>query len=141
GLHVLRLEVEDAAGAVGAAEAALLVRDGAASPPVARAEPGGVASPGALVTLDGSRSRGAADFLWTQVGGPAVSLAAATSARPSFVAPGVPAVLAFTLTVRDTAGVPGTPVETQVIVPGGADAEAMVGAIEARGGPGARALD
>jgi LmbE family N-acetylglucosaminyl deacetylase len=63
---------------------------------------------GVPVTLDGSASvnpyRQPLAYEWTQTAGPAVSLAHATSATPSFTAPVGPASLAFSLVVSNPAG-------------------------------------
>ncbi|RZU49388.1 hypothetical protein EV385_1138 [Krasilnikovia cinnamomea] len=75
---------------------------------------------GRAVTLDGSKSTAAETYSWTQVSGPAVTLAGATSAKPSFTypvqalpaAPGPNATYVYNnapvvleLTVRNAAGV------------------------------------
>ena len=79
--------------------------------PVANAGPDMTVNEGAPVMLSGAASSdpdgNALTFSWTQVGGPAVTLSGATSARPSFTAPLVGyfgALLTFQLAVRDTGG-------------------------------------
>ncbi|MFO0838543.1 MAG: hypothetical protein U1D55_08430 [Phycisphaerae bacterium] len=62
---------------------------------------------GDTVTLTGSGAAGTAEvtFLWKQTGGPEVTLTSADAASATFVAPGVSAVLDFSLTVTSAAGV------------------------------------
>lgn len=86
----------------------------AALPPIASAGPPQTVASNATVQLDGSGSADgntpplALAWAWTQVAGPAVTLAGATSARPTFTAPvappGAPALLTFRLTVTSSAG-------------------------------------
>lgn len=60
--------------------------------PTANAGPDQSVPEGTLVTLDGSGSVGGSlTYQWTYVSGPAVSLASATTAHPTFGAPHVPA--------------------------------------------------
>ncbi len=77
-------------------------------PPAADAGSSQTVRPGALVTLDGSASSdaggGALTYLWQQTGGPTVTLNDPTASRPTFIAPGTPGVLIFTLTVTDSGG-------------------------------------
>jgi subtilisin family serine protease len=68
-------------------------------------------NPGTAVDLAGGGSDPDADALthgWTQVAGPAVTLAGATTATPSFTAPAGPATLTFRLTVTDARGLTAT---------------------------------
>ncbi len=77
-------------------------------PPTASAGPQQAVDEGAAVTLDASGSRDldagtTLTYSWAQVGTPAVTLAGADTARPTFTAPLVDAdvVLGFTVTVSD----------------------------------------
>ncbi|HEX5787255.1 MAG TPA: PKD domain-containing protein, partial [Woeseiaceae bacterium] len=78
-------------------------------PPVANAGPDQTVGPGVQVTLDGSlsddaNSIGQLSYAWTQVAGPAVTLTAAGTSRPSFVSPvpgGAALQLQFQLAVSD----------------------------------------
>jgi LmbE family N-acetylglucosaminyl deacetylase len=87
------------------------------------------ADPSAMVTLDGSQSSGESgnplSYQWSQVGGPAVSLAGAATASPSFVTPSHPTLLTFSLTVKDgpTSSKPNL---VKVKVPGPAQPVAVV---------------
>jgi glucose/arabinose dehydrogenase/PKD repeat protein len=80
---------------------------GVDQPPVARAGADVNADAGALVTLDGSASSDpdgdTVRYQWTQTGGPAVALAGAAGAGPTFTAPrvGLPTPLTFRLTASD----------------------------------------
>jgi predicted secreted protein len=82
-------------------------------PPVADAGPPQTVAPGSTVTLDG---RGSVDpdgtiatYAWSTTSGGPVTLAGATGAQATFVAPAVttPSELAFTLTVTDDDGASG----------------------------------
>ncbi|MBN1260678.1 MAG: DUF11 domain-containing protein [Anaerolineae bacterium] len=78
-------------------------------PPTADAGINQTVHPGDVVTLDGS---GSADpdghlpltYLWTQTGGPQVTLSSATVVAPTFTAPAAPAFLTFSLVVADAQG-------------------------------------
>ncbi|HEY7532653.1 MAG TPA: PKD domain-containing protein, partial [Nitrospiraceae bacterium] len=80
-------------------------------PPVALAGPDQAVAEASLVTLDGSASydpdADALTYLWSQTGGPSVTLTDATVAKPLFLAPLVGSAgttLGFELTVTDTSG-------------------------------------
>ena len=83
---------------------------GPVAKPVANAGPDQRVSEGTAVGLDGSASSGPdLSFQWTQVAGPAVSLAGATTQTPTFAAPPLPGgfgsqTLTFQLTVSNSAG-------------------------------------
>ena len=98
-----RLTVASASGATSSATVTVTV----IPPPVANAGPDQTSNDGATVTLDGSGSTGTSlRHAWTQTGGPAVTLLAPTTVRPTFVAPVVTGSTAFSfrLTVTDGAG-------------------------------------
>ncbi len=92
--------------------------------PVADAGADQVVNPNALVTLDGSGSTDPDGdlplaYLWTQTGGPAVTLSDATAVQPTFTAPSDPTVLTFTLVVTDSLGLADpTPDEVVITVEG-----------------------
>ena len=76
---------------------------------------------GAAVTLNGAGSSDPdghtpLSYRWEQSGGPAVTLAGATTATPSFTAPATPTVLSFELTVTDSRGLAGAPATVLVTV-------------------------
>src|SRR5579859_2900420 len=90
-------------------------------PPVAVAGAPQTTTVGLPVTLDGSGSSdpenyGPLTYGWQQSGGPAVVLSSAAISRPTFTAPGTPAVLTFTLNVTSAYGVPGGPAISTVRV-------------------------
>jgi hypothetical protein len=92
-------------------------------PPEARAGDDQTVATGARVTLDGSGSsdpdEDSLTFTWTQLSGTLVSLDAADTASPTFVAPALPTVLTFQLTVDDGNGGTDTDaVEVTVVHPG-----------------------
>jgi PKD repeat protein len=74
------------------------------------------------VTLDGSGSSDPdgdlpLSYLWTQTGGPGVTLSDPAVVTPTFTAPSSPAVLTFTLAVTDKLGLAGlTPGEVVITV-------------------------
>jgi hypothetical protein len=78
--------------------------------PVANAGPDLAVNTGTPVTLDGSASSDPdgtlAAYRWTQISGPAVSLAGSTTSKASFQAPGITstATLVFQLAVTDNLG-------------------------------------
>jgi hypothetical protein len=85
------------------------------SPPLADAGPAQTVNEGVTVTLDGSNSSdpddGIASYLWTQTGGPPVTLSNTTVVKPTFTSPNVGVggvALTFTLTVTDGSGVSRT---------------------------------
>jgi LmbE family N-acetylglucosaminyl deacetylase len=75
--------------------------------PTAVAGPAQSAAGGARVILDGSHSINPygtpLEYKWTQIAGPAVGLAGASGATPSFTAPPGPSSLAFSLVVTNAA--------------------------------------
>ncbi len=104
------LTVSDGRGGTAADRVRVSVQDTVNEAPLANAGPDQATFGGALVTLDGT---GSSDpngdpltFAWAQTQGPAVTLAGATSAGPSWVAPlgMTPSVLEFELTVSDGRG-------------------------------------
>jgi hypothetical protein len=80
--------------------------------PVANAGPDQSVKYNAIVNLDGRASHDAdgsiVSYRWLQTGGPAVTLAGATTATPSFRAPHADAHLSFALTVTDNEGAQAT---------------------------------
>lgn len=125
------LVVSDGTASSSASSVTVTVGPPAASnpPPVASAGPPQAVASGASVTLDGTASADAdgqaLTYAWTQLVGPAVALAGASTAHPSFQAPavaaGAPAVtLAFSLVVSD-ADASSAPAQVTVTVdPAGA---------------------
>ncbi len=87
--------------------------------PIADAGADQQVKPGAHVTLDGSASSDPDNhlpltYLWRQTGGLAVSFTP-TLSRTTFIAPGTPTVLTFTLTVTDSLGLADPTPDTVVI--------------------------
>jgi len=90
-------------------------------PPVVGAGTAQTVTVGSLVKLNGSSSADPDNDLplsygWRQTGGTAVVLSSSTISRPTFTAPGSPAVLTFRLAVTDALGLAGTPATTTVTV-------------------------
>lgn len=84
-------------------------------PPMADAGGNQSVAEGDTVVLNGTASSdpddGIASYLWTQTGGPAVTLSNPTAAQPTFAAPAVGpegATLTFKLTVKDRGGLQAT---------------------------------
>ena len=81
--------------------------------PIADAGPDQSVVTMSMVTLDGSGSSDPngdpLNYLWTQTGGPAVSLSNNTISNPTFTAPSDPASLTFSLTVTDSRGMASSP--------------------------------
>jgi hypothetical protein len=80
-------------------------------PPAADAGADQIVVANAIVTLDGSGSYDPdgdlpLTYLWTQTGGPAVTLSDPAVVSPTFSAPSDPVVLTFTLAVTDRWGMP-----------------------------------
>ena len=89
-------------------------------PPISDAGPDKIEQVDSLVTLDGTASTDLdgdlpLQYLWTQSGGPSVTLSDPTSPSPTFTAPSAATVLTFTLFVTDTFGEPD-PTPDQVVV-------------------------
>lgn len=110
---------------------------GAVNPPlpvVAIAGPDQTVQQGQTVTLDGSTSQGTVSaFTWQQTGGPAVTLAGASTPRATFTAPAGPNALTFRLTATGPAGTSSSTVTVTVqaaappVAAAGADRTASVG--------------
>ena len=88
--------------------------------PIANAGSDQSVDTGSLVTLDGSASSdpdgdSPLTYGWTQIGGEPVALSDPTAAQPTFIAPGDPGVLTFTLSVTDSLGLPD-PTPDKVVV-------------------------
>jgi hypothetical protein len=84
---------------------------GSAAPPLANAgqDQLGVV-PTSTVTLDGTASRFASTYAWTQTGGSPVTLSNASTANPTFVVPSskVSSSFTFLLTIKDVNGTGAT---------------------------------
>jgi hypothetical protein len=91
-------------------------------PPVAHAGADQTIATLAPVTLDGSASSDPDGdlplaYLWTQTGGPTLTLSSRTVVTPTFTAPDDPALLTFALVVTDSLGLPDpTPDEVVITV-------------------------
>ena len=118
GVYAFSLAVTGPGGA--ATPAAVTVTVTGATAPRADAGPEQNVVRGRVVTLDGSRSTSVESYAWRQLSGPAVTLAGATTAKPTFTFPALvlPAVpgpnaayvynndpVVLELTVRNPAGV------------------------------------
>jgi hypothetical protein len=110
---VFELQVTDNVGRSATDQVTIVVNNG----PLAAAGDDETTLENAAVALDGSSSAdaggGSVGFAWVQVGGPAVTLAGANTATPSFTAPAIAEVgasetLSFTLTVTDADGLTST---------------------------------
>ncbi len=91
------------------------------SMPLANAGPDQTVAIETGVTLDGSSCFAPAGhwpltYFWQQIGGTPVVLNSYTISQPTFTAPGVPAVLTFTLTVTDTFSLASVPDQVQINV-------------------------
>ncbi|HZC21472.1 MAG TPA: hypothetical protein VE223_07485 [Nitrososphaeraceae archaeon] len=94
------------------------------TPPIANAGPDQTVTNGSIVILNGAGSTATTPgatitgYSWTQTAGPAVSLNAANTVTPTFIAPTVTTqtVLIFSLTVTDSNGQVSSPSTTQVTV-------------------------
>ncbi len=111
------LRVTDAGGLTATALALVNVSTNLS---MADAGPSQIVVEGALVTLDGSRSRDSQGnsvtrFLWRQLSGPPVTLSDVTAVRPTFIAPAVSSpseVLTFELRITDGQGLTSTTLTT-----------------------------
>ena len=104
GAYKFKLTVTGA-GAGNTSSDEVLVNVVASQNPVANAGPDQLnVAPTSTITLDGSASTFAASYAWTQTGGPAVTLAKADTANPTFTAPTNAQALTFTLTVTAANG-------------------------------------
>ncbi len=108
-----RLTVTDNLGATGTASVNVTVKKAPNQPPVATAGAAQTVNSGSTVNLSGAGADSdgtIASYSWAQIAGQQVTLAAASAANASFVAPAVTAntVLGFSLTVTDNMGATGT---------------------------------
>ncbi|HEY3450472.1 MAG TPA: PKD domain-containing protein [Myxococcales bacterium] len=142
------LTVSDGKGGTGTDRVRITVLDVSNDPPVADAGPDANADEQTLVTLAGSGTDPDGDpitYAWSQTLGPAVTLAGATTATPSFSTPSVAAatVLEFELTVRDPGGLTGSDrvritvddkINDAPVADAGADLSPVVGSLVALDG-------
>jgi VCBS repeat-containing protein len=89
-------------------------------PPVSNAGPDQQVNTLSRVTLDGSGSTDRdgdypLTYLWSQTGGPTVTLSSSTARKPTFVAPDDPCVLTFALRVIDSKGQADVTVDETVV--------------------------
>lgn len=110
------------------------------TPPTAEVRADGLASSGAVVTLDGGTSRDPdgdpLTYRWTQTGGPSVGTLAGVAA-PTFTAPSEIAELAFSLVVND-GFVDSAPAEVRILVVRDRNRAIFVSRSGSEGGEGTR---
>jgi len=110
---VFRIEAQSGTGPVAADEVSVLITADASDQPVANAGTDQVVNEGATVQLSGSAVLAPSRVgmaMWTQVGGPLVTLTGATSFNASFTAPvtTTPTTFVFELYVQDDLGASDT---------------------------------
>jgi hypothetical protein len=124
------LTVTSSAGLAGAAQVDVVVAP--VGTPVAVPKGPFVALAGSTVQLDGTGSVDPSGlpltYQWTQIVGPVVVLTGADTATPAFVAPPIPAAVAFTLTVSDGFAT-STPAIVNVNIAQGPDQVTIVTAV------------
>jgi uncharacterized repeat protein (TIGR01451 family) len=117
GLYTVTIMAMNSAGLVTATTTANIIN----LAPLADAGPDQNVMVNANVTLDGSASADPDDhwpltYQWQQIGGAAVVLNNRATSHPTFIAPGAPAVLTFTLVVTDARGMASPPDQVVVTV-------------------------